>query len=174
MRNIWCAHKTGWQTLDVNCFSVPRPVHSRECFQVCDFHRFQFGWRVGNWSACQPKPGKGDCDEVFGVQTRGVSCIAKCDEGRVPSDDECSYFRPRPSLERTCRLPCPENCIVSEFGSWTECNSCWITKRTRYRDVLAPPHNGGRRCVDLRQSEDCIVAKYCYEHKVGIVGETNV
>ena len=170
MRNIWCAHKTGWQTLDVNCASEARPLDSRGCFQVCDFHRFQFGWHTGNWSVCRPKPGNADCDDVFGVQTRNITCVAKCDDGHVPSDDVCSHFRSRPDVERTCRLPCPESCIVSGFGPWTMCNSCWITTRTHYRNVLAPPRNGGRRCVDTRESQDCIIAKYCYDHKVGKPG----
>ncbi|KAK2178091.1 hypothetical protein NP493_563g04022 [Ridgeia piscesae] len=141
MRNIWCAHKTGWQTLDVNCVSDARPIDTQECFQVCDFHRFQFGWQVGNWSECRPKPGNGECDEVFGVQTRNISCVAKCDDGHVPSDDVCSYFRKRPIGETTCRLKCPESCIDKfrryRLGNWTDCMPFSGKDARRIRELTA-------------------------------------
>ncbi len=63
---------------------------------------------------CRPRPGYAPCEDVYGVQSRNVTCVTKC--GDAPSADYiCAKFVPRPPTEQICKLSCPEDCIMTEF-----------------------------------------------------------
>ena len=176
---MWCVHVRGWTTLDENCprgiappGSAPppssaRPTDRRPCFRVCHHHRFQYSWRVSDWSACQPKRGSTGCEHSHGIQTRNVTCVANCGGGGAggdaPANHVCHHFSPLPVRLRACRLSCPENCIVSGFGPWTGCRSCWVRWQTRYRALLAAPRAGGRLCPRMTQRRRCTLARSCYD-----------
>ena len=93
------------------------------CFHICDFHRYHFLWKSGHWTVCRPKPNYAPCEDVYGIQNRNVTCVTKC--GDSPSADYiCDKFEPKPPTEQICKLNCPEDCIMTEFSTWTSCDSC--------------------------------------------------
>nr|XP_043890586.1 thrombospondin type-1 domain-containing protein 7A-like isoform X7 [Solea senegalensis] len=162
-RAVWCAHVDGWTTLHTNCDQSQRPSNQRNCFHVCDWHKELYGWSLGAWNECVPVSARTfgalrlfSCsggDE--GIQTREVGCMLKADSS--PADDAiCEYFEPKPRLEQACLIPCPQDCVVSEYSPWTSCSkTCGTGLRNRVRSVLVPPVFGGAACPNLTEFQSC-------------------
>uniref|UniRef100_A0A4W4HJ75 Thrombospondin type-1 domain-containing protein 7A n=1 Tax=Electrophorus electricus TaxID=8005 RepID=A0A4W4HJ75_ELEEL len=162
-RAVWCAHSEGWTTLHTNCPQSKRPDNQQKCFRVCDWHKELYDWQLGAWNQCVPislhKPGvprppvctRGE----EGIQTREVSCVQKTD-GEPANDAICEYFEPKPRLEQACLIPCPRDCVVSEFSPWTSCSkTCGTGLQNRVRSVLAPPLFRGSACPNLTELRTC-------------------
>ncbi|KAK7877844.1 hypothetical protein WMY93_031484 [Mugilogobius chulae] len=122
-RAVWCAHVDGWTTLHTNCEQSVRPSNQRNCFRVCDWHRDLYGWSLGAWNSCVPVVSRSlDAPPALpcsggeeGLQTREVRCVLKSDESST-EDSICEYFEPKPRLEQACLIPCPQDCVVSEYS----------------------------------------------------------
>ncbi len=90
-----------------------------------------------------------------GIQTRDVGCVQKVN-GEPAEDAICEYFEPKPRLEQACLIPCPRDCVVSEFSPWTPCSkTCGMGLQNRIRFVLAPPLFGGAACPNLTEFQTC-------------------
>uniref|UniRef100_A0A8C9SY47 Thrombospondin type-1 domain-containing protein 7A n=1 Tax=Scleropages formosus TaxID=113540 RepID=A0A8C9SY47_SCLFO len=169
-RAVWCTHVDGWTTLPTNCPPAVRPDNQQSCFRVCDWHRELYDWRLGQWSPCvpvalrsggevpppaAPPPSSVCTGREEGIQTREVACVRTSDG--APADDAiCEYFEPRPRLEQACLIPCPRDCVVSQFSPWTGCSkACGIGLQNRVRNVLAPPAFGGTPCPNLTDFQTC-------------------
>ena len=125
-------------------------------------------------TACSGGGGGGGASELaaYGVQTRNVTCSTRCDADELaPSAAACEYFEPAPRSSRPCRLPCPQDCIVTDFGPWSSCgvggtggggdmSNCGggVRNRTRHRTILSAPVNGGRSCPGIVETERCPTA----------------
>lgn len=71
-------------------------------------------WKVSNVDL------KDNCGE--GVQTRKVRCMLNTIDG--PSEQVEDYLcdpEDMPLGARTSRLPCPEDCVLSDWGAWSSC-----------------------------------------------------
>ncbi|CAL8297260.1 unnamed protein product [Lota lota] len=174
-RAVWCAHPEGWTTLHTNCEHAARPRNQQGCFRVCDWHKDMYDWQLGAWNRCVPvamRSGGGGTQRYAaaaaaaaaagvctrgeeGLQTREVACVQKADA--APAEDAiCEYFEPKPRLEQACLIPCPRDCVVSEFGPWTSCSkTCGTGLQNRIRCVLAPPLFGGAACPNLTEFQTC-------------------
>lgn len=157
-RAVWCSHVEGWTTLHTNCDASERPSGQQSCFRVCDWHKDLYDWQLGAWNRCAPVGGRQPAictrgDE--GIQTREVACVQKAD-GEAAEDAICEYFEPKPRLEQACLIPCPRDCVVSQFGAWTPCSkTCGMGLQNRIRTVLAPPLFGGSACPNLTEFQTC-------------------
>ncbi|XP_072316265.1 thrombospondin, type I, domain containing 7Ab [Eucyclogobius newberryi] len=158
-RAVWCAHVNGWTTLHTNCEQSIRPSNQRNCFRVCDWHRDLYSWSLGTWKSCIPiifrslhvQPCTGG---EKGLQTREVHCVLK--SGNSADDSICEYFEPKPLLEQACLIPCPQDCVVSEYSPWTSCSkTCGTGLRNRVRSILVPPVFGGAQCPNLTEFQSC-------------------
>lgn len=162
-RAVWCAHSEGWTTLHTNCNQTERPENQQSCFRVCDWHKDLYDWQLGAWNQCVPvsmrsagvqRPAvctRGD----EGIQTREVGCVQKAN-GEPAEDAICEYFEPKPRLEQACLIPCPRDCVVSEFSPWTVCSkTCGMGLQNRIRFVLAPQLFGGAACPNLTEFQTC-------------------
>uniref|UniRef100_A0A8C5DLN0 Thrombospondin type-1 domain-containing protein 7A n=1 Tax=Gouania willdenowi TaxID=441366 RepID=A0A8C5DLN0_GOUWI len=162
-RAVWCAHSEGWTTLHTNCDQAERPDNQQSCFRVCDWHKDLYDWQLGAWNQCFPvsmrsagvqRPAVCTRGEE-GIQTREVGCVQKVN-GEPAEDAICEYFEPKPRLEQACLIPCPQDCVVSEFSPWTLCSkTCGIGLQNRIRFVLAPPLFGGAACPNLTEFQTC-------------------
>ncbi|XP_013765928.1 thrombospondin type-1 domain-containing protein 7A-like [Pundamilia nyererei] len=161
-RAVWCAHSEGWTTLHTNCDQAERPDNQQSCFRVCDWHKELYDWQLGAWNQCVPvmrsarvqRPTTCTQGEE-GIQTREVGCVQKA-KGEPAEDAICEYFEPKPRLEQACLIPCPQDCVVSEFSPWTPCSkTCGIGLQNRIRFVLAPPLFGGAACPNLTEFQTC-------------------
>uniref|UniRef100_A0A8C2WQS4 Thrombospondin type-1 domain-containing protein 7A n=1 Tax=Cyclopterus lumpus TaxID=8103 RepID=A0A8C2WQS4_CYCLU len=162
-RAVWCAHSEGWTTLHTNCNQTERPDNQQSCFRVCDWHKDLYDWQLGAWNQCVSvsmrsagvqRPAVCTRGEQ-GIQTREVGCVQKADA--EPAEDAiCEYFEPKPRLEQACLIPCPRDCVVSEFSLWTHCSkTCGMGLQNRIRFVLAPPLFGGASCPNLTEFQTC-------------------
>uniref|UniRef100_A0A3P8VNT9 Thrombospondin type-1 domain-containing protein 7A n=1 Tax=Cynoglossus semilaevis TaxID=244447 RepID=A0A3P8VNT9_CYNSE len=167
-RAVWCAHSEGWTTLHTNCNQTERPDNQQSCFRVCDWHKNLYDWQLGTWNECVPvslrsagvqRPAVCTWGEE-GIQTREVDCVQKAN-GEPAEDAICEYFEPKPRLEQACIIPCPRDCVVSEFSQWTSCSkTCGMglqnrIRFNRIRFVLSPPLFGGAFCPNLTEFQTC-------------------
>ncbi|XP_068190028.1 thrombospondin type-1 domain-containing protein 7A [Antennarius striatus] len=162
-RAVWCAHAEGWTTLHTNCNQTAQPDNQQSCFRVCDWHKDLYDWQLGAWNQCVPvsmrsagvqRPAVCTRGEE-GIQTREVGCVQKAN-GEPAEDAICEYFEPKPRLEQACLIPCPRDCVVSEFSMWTSCSkTCGMGLQNRIRFVLAPPLFGGAVCPNLTEFQTC-------------------
>lgn len=162
-RAVWCAHSEGWTTLHTNCDQAERPDNQQSCFRVCDWHKDLYDWQLGAWNQCVPvsmrnagvqRPTVCTRGEE-GIQTREVGCVQKVN-GEPAEDAICEYFEPKPRLEQACLIPCPRDCVVSEFSPWTPCSrTCGLGLQNRIRFILAPPLFGGSACPNLTEFQTC-------------------
>uniref|UniRef100_A0A3B5LNX1 Thrombospondin type-1 domain-containing protein 7A n=1 Tax=Xiphophorus couchianus TaxID=32473 RepID=A0A3B5LNX1_9TELE len=162
-RAVWCAHVDGWTTLHTNCHQAQRPSNQRNCFRVCDWHKDLYDWQLGAWNECVPVSARtfGAARQFMcsggeeGIQIREVGCTLKAD-GSPAEDAICEYFEPKPRLEQACLIPCPQDCVVTEYSPWTSCSkTCGTGLRNRVRSVLVPPLFGGAGCPNLTEFQSC-------------------
>jgi len=103
---------------------------------------------------------------LYGIQRRNVTCRHVCETESTSSSSTSSLKTPSdaclltsggspPATERLCRLPCPQDCVVTELGPWSPCCG---GLQTRQRRVLVGPQHGGRACqaplLDSRRCND--------------------
>ncbi|NWX72371.1 THS7B protein, partial [Alca torda] len=163
-RPVWCTHAEGWTTYHANCHQKDKPESQRRCFRVCDWHLELFEWEVSGWERCGLVPvasgevGAGACITAqHGLQRRSVRCLQKLNR-TVVADEICEYFTPQPPAEQACLVPCPRDCVVSEFSGWSQCSTgCAKSLQHRTRVVIAPPLYGGAPCPNLTESRACSV-----------------
>ncbi|OCT61032.1 thrombospondin type-1 domain-containing protein 7B isoform X2 [Xenopus laevis] len=168
-RSVWCVHEEGWITHNTNCKAKDKPESQRNCFKICDWHRDLFHWEVTQWQTCvlvpYPHQEKGKHLECVtaqhGLQHRRVDCVQKMNRSIVPGEI-CEHFTPRPPMEQACLIPCPQDCMVSEFSHWSTCvNSCVKRLQHRTRAVISPPLYGGSECPNLTESRTCEFQSFC-------------
>ncbi|XP_026533553.1 thrombospondin type-1 domain-containing protein 7A isoform X1 [Notechis scutatus] len=168
-RAIWCAHVEGWTTLFTNCKQAERPDNQQNCFRVCDWHKELYDWQLGSWNQCQPilsNKATVCVNGEEGIQRRDIICVQKSN-GVIVEDAICEYFEPKPQLEQGCLIPCRQDCIVSDFSSWTECSkSCGKGLSYRFRHIVAPPSYGGSACPNLTEFQSCSSAPCATEENL--------
>lgn len=163
-RALWCFHLEGWTSHLSNCDENTRPPKERSCFRVCDWHSDLFQWEVSDWHQCvlipaspgQAPPRTAECVTAqHGLQHRTVHCVQKLNRTRVVNE-LCEHFAPQPPAEQACLIPCPRDCVVSEFSQWSECSKgCEKQLQHRTRAAIAPPLYGGSQCPNLTESRAC-------------------
>uniref|UniRef100_A0A4W3HRX9 Thrombospondin type-1 domain-containing protein 7A n=1 Tax=Callorhinchus milii TaxID=7868 RepID=A0A4W3HRX9_CALMI len=162
-RTAWCVHIEGWTTHHSHCKYEERPEIQRECFKVCDWHQELFEWELSKWGDCvlrtisnKLKPKTSACITAQqGLQHRKVNCLRKSNRSLVV-DEICEFFSPKPPSDQACLIPCPQDCVVSEFSPWSTCSKgCGKGLQHRIRAVLSPPLYGGQKCPMLTETRSC-------------------
>ncbi|XP_040827450.1 thrombospondin type-1 domain-containing protein 7B [Ochotona curzoniae] len=163
-RAVWCFHVEGWTSHLSNCDESNRPPRERSCFRVCDWHSELFQWEVSDWHHCvlvplgqgEVKPRSSECVTAqHGLQHRTVRCLQKLNRTTV-ANEVCEHFAPQPPTEQACLIPCPRDCVVSEFSPWSKCSKgCGKNLQHRTRVALAPPLYGGLPCPNLTEWRVC-------------------
>ncbi|XP_005519659.1 PREDICTED: thrombospondin type-1 domain-containing protein 7B [Pseudopodoces humilis] len=184
-RAVWCTHAEGWTTFHANCDQQDKPESQRRCFKVCDWHLELFEWEVSGWDRCGlvsaagAEAGAEICVTAqHGLQRRSVRCLQKLN-GTAVSSEICEYFSPQPPAEQACLVPCPRDCVVSQFSGWSPCGAaCAGRLQHRARAVIAPPLYGGAPCPNLTESRACEAPacplgeeEHAYSLRVGPWGE---
>lgn len=187
-RTIWCVHVEGWTTHHSHCQHMDKPESQRQCFKVCDWHQDLFRWDVSDWGPCalvpffgnEPAPRTADCITAqHGIQRRSIRCVRTSNTTMV-SSRICEFFSQKPLVEQACLIPCPQDCVVSDFTSWSSCSrTCGAGLKHRTRHVLATPMYGGANCPNLTDTRTCSnsvncpagEAEYQYSLKAGAWSE---
>ncbi|CAJ1071311.1 thrombospondin type-1 domain-containing protein 7B [Xyrichtys novacula] len=169
-RTIWCVHIEGWTTQHSHCQHTDKPESQRHCFKVCDWHQNLFKWEVSGWSSCVLAPfffnelklRTAECITAqHGIQRRKVHCVRTSNYTAV-TPRICEFFSQKPPTEQACLVPCPQDCIVSDFTSWSSCSkTCGVGLQHRTRHVLAAPMYGGANCPNLTDTKTCSTHLSC-------------
>ncbi|XP_067891134.1 thrombospondin type-1 domain-containing protein 7B isoform X2 [Heterodontus francisci] len=168
-RTVWCVHIEGWTTHHSHCKYEERPEIQRDCFKVCDWHQELFEWEFSKWGDCilrtksiKVEPRTSACVTAQqGLQYRKVHCIRKSNRSLV-LEEICEFFTPKPASEQACLIPCPQDCVVSEFSTWSACSKgCGKGLQHRVRSVLSPPLYGGKNCPSLTEIRSCDIQASC-------------
>ncbi|KAK7877677.1 hypothetical protein WMY93_031614, partial [Mugilogobius chulae] len=132
----------------------------------CQSDCSQYVWVAEPWSVWKVSNVdlKENCGE--GVQTRKVRCMLNTIDG--PSEAVDDYLcdpEEMPLGARESRLPCPEDCVLNDWGPWSRCSlPC---TRTRFRErtayVLRSP-SVGRQCPNTTDREPCSLNLNCFNY----------
>ncbi|KAM4608386.1 thrombospondin type-1 domain-containing protein 7B [Polymixia lowei] len=169
-RTIWCVHTEGWTTHHSHCRHADKPDSQRHCFKVCEWHQDLFEWEVSDWGGCvlvpffsnELKLRTAECVTAqHGIQGRKVQCVRTSNRTTVTARI-CEFFSQKPAVEQACLIPCPQDCVVSDFTSWSSCGrTCGVGLQHRTRHVLATPMYGGADCPNLTQTRTCSYPAAC-------------
>ncbi|KAM9461440.1 thrombospondin type-1 domain-containing protein 7B [Clarias gariepinus] len=129
------------------------------CYSECN----QYSWEAEPWSMCVINPHNAlsitsqtlpSCGE--GVQTRKIRCVKKEEDRRSSVNDSLCGQDDRPITTQACYLPCPGQCVTSEWSLWSECPMGCNEKESRWRSksVLRMPGQG-HTCPELNQTQSC-------------------
>ncbi len=119
----------------------PALSETRNCnTQPCPIDCVLSDW--GPWSECSATCGGG-------TRTRTRTVLVQAQNGGAP----CGAL----SETEACNTqPCPIDCVLSDWGPWSECSAtCGGGTRTRTRTVLVPAQYGGAPCGALSETENC-------------------
>lgn len=89
-------------------------------------------WICQNWNWCDGHATKAlSSDSITLPHPTGDVVPAE----RCPGDP--------PPLQKPCEMPCPDDCVLDEWSSWSSCSYCCSSKQvqgkqTRSRVILAP------------------------------------
>ncbi|MFT7808606.1 thrombospondin type-1 domain-containing protein 7B-like [Arapaima gigas] len=182
-RTVWCVHTEGWTTIHSNCRLADKPEAKRHCFKVCEWHQGLFDWEVSEWSACTLAPTHPnelrtrapECVTAqHGIQKRTVRCMRQSNHSAM-TERVCAFFSLRPAEEQACLIPCPLDCVVSDFSPWSSCSrTCGTGLQHRTRAVLAAPEYGGTGCPNLTETRTCHGPLLCpgsggeYQHSLKV------
>ncbi|NXQ22466.1 THS7B protein, partial [Peucedramus taeniatus] len=123
----------------------------------------------GNWSDCIIRggpselqlgmPSQGVARECGqGVRLRAIACYDG--SGRLVEPSRCSSSG---YIEEPCTVPCPFDCKLSDWSSWSPCSSsCGPGVRVRSKWLKEKPYNGGRPCPKLDLKNQVHEAVPCY------------
>ncbi|XP_061442295.1 thrombospondin type-1 domain-containing protein 7A isoform X3 [Rhineura floridana] len=150
----------------------PKLDHVNQVYEVVPCHSdcSQYIGVPEPWSVC--KVTNVDLNENCGegVQTRKVRCMQNTMDG--PSDTVEDYLcdqEEMPIGARKCTLPCPEDCVMSEWGQWSRCSlPCnGSNVRERSAEVMRQPQ-GGKACPASVETEPCSLNKNCFHYDYNV------
>ena len=112
-------------------------------------------WAAGAWLDCVVANSSDASYCGPGAQHRPVWC--QDTPTNTSAHESLCAASQRPEELRSCQLPCPVDCRVGPFSSWSQCpRRCQHhLSQTRERAVLVPPAHGGQGCPSLSEWRPC-------------------
>ncbi|CAD5120042.1 DgyrCDS8623 [Dimorphilus gyrociliatus] len=110
---------------------------------------YKFSWSTSDWSECSA--GYGQCGQ--GTRHRTVYC-ERSDGRRI--EEGCKLQKPK--TEESCYIPCPGDCIITEWSEWGPCFlDCKTSKGISYksRSVVRRATNGARCSEEGLKEREC-------------------
>ncbi|XP_035284003.1 thrombospondin type-1 domain-containing protein 7A-like isoform X2 [Anguilla anguilla] len=150
----------------------PKLDHLSQVYEVvpCVSDCSQYVWVAEPWSSWKVSNVdlKENCGE--GVQTRKVRCVQNTVDGPGdPVDDYLCDPEEMPLGARESHLPCPEDCVLSDWGSWSPCTPPCSENGTRVRTatpIRLPAE--GKLCPPSTETEPCKLNTNCYHYSYNI------
>ncbi|KAF8778163.1 Thrombospondin type-1 domain-containing protein like [Argiope bruennichi] len=146
------------RSIIVNPSNGGRPCpHLQErdaCFEI-----ELFNWQYGSWGNCTLQDPQATCGP--GNRTRNKTCVKL--SGAHLDDYVCDRHH-HAFVSEFCRIPCPDDCVLSEWSDWTTCSLPCTDKdegqHSRNRTFLAVAGTG-RPCWALTEEKDTCNSFLC-------------
>lgn len=118
---------------------------------------FHFETLTSPWSSCYHLNSSLSC-----YRTRETICVRSSDNVTAPWYYCTDRGQHRPTTVQECveEGSCQQNCAVSLWSAWSNCDCSQNLYRNRTRKVISPPRNGGLPCPALMEREACPCAFY--------------
>ncbi|XP_064644651.1 thrombospondin type-1 domain-containing protein 7A-like [Lineus longissimus] len=136
------------------------------CGDSCDNYK----WITEPWSQCSlgmPMAGMEDFNCGPGTQERSVRCVYESSRTtqKEINASMCDHHA-KPQQTAFCHVPCPGDCIVSQWSEWSLCpQPCDILQSgTRHRSILQKAKANGPPCPQLNEIQPCILNQTCHEY----------
>ncbi|KAG7325780.1 hypothetical protein KOW79_010705 [Hemibagrus wyckioides] len=150
----------------------PKLDHVNQVYEVVPCHSDcgQYVWVAEPWSVWKVSNVdlKENCGE--GVQTRKVRCMQNTIDG--PSDPVEDYLcdpEEMPVGARESKLPCPEDCVLSDWSAWSRCPLPCNINNTRERTAIPIRHPGkSNHCPPTTEKEPCTLNTNCFHYSYNI------
>lgn len=115
-----------------------------------------FHWLTLPWGSCQSEGAL--CGS--GIRYREVRCTRI--DGQHVDDLYCQPLV-RPETSRTCTVPCPEECRVSDWSEWSQCSDRSVDDaiQSRIRVVLQQPSGGNVASISSMTSAGALQQSPC-------------
>ncbi|CAM9116276.1 unnamed protein product, partial [Lampetra planeri] len=155
----------------------PKLDHINQVYEVvpCQSDCNQYVWVAEPWSVWKVSNVdlKENCGE--GVQTRKVRCMLNTVDGpSEPVEDYLCDPEEMPLGARESRLPCPEDCVLNDWGPWSRCSlvRAVVLPTARVPEptvecgtakTLRPP-SVGRQCPEPSDKEPCSLNLNCFNY----------
>ncbi|XP_032901589.1 thrombospondin type-1 domain-containing protein 7A isoform X1 [Amblyraja radiata] len=147
-------------------------VDQAQVYEVVPCHSdcSQYVWIAEPWSVCKVSTVdlKDNCGE--GVQTRKVRCMQNTVDGPIEFvEDYLCDPEEMPLGSRQCKLPCPDDCVMSEWTTWSKCPLPCNSSATRERSALPLRQPGeGKPCPAETKTEPCHLNKNCFHYTYNV------
>ncbi|GAB6032368.1 thrombospondin, type I, domain containing [Chamberlinius hualienensis] len=135
--------------------------------RLCSIPCHQFHWMAYGWKLCELNSNSLVHKCGSGHQTRQVRCfnLSNSVNGKY-EEVKAEYCDPalKPTDVNYCHIPCPMDCVVSEWGEWSVCPKCdgiHVRQRSRYV-VRSKPMGVGVSCPLLDEKALCVLNENCY------------
>ncbi|XP_038045644.1 thrombospondin type-1 domain-containing protein 7A-like [Patiria miniata] len=118
-----------------------------------------FKWHAVDSGECIPADSTARCGQ--GEQELNITCLDM--NQNVVDEDLCSSISPKPETQVQCWVPCPNDCVVGEWGAWSPCSMVCGKGgvQTRYKNIRAYPGPGGYECP---MPQHLIETRACNDH----------
>jgi hypothetical protein len=94
---------------------------------------------------------------VHGTSTRTRRVLAQSEHGGANCTE---LVKEMPCAMDSDAFLCPDDCLVSQWGAWSNCTEpCGTGATTRARDVLQPAAGGGNQCPPVSESAPCNIMR---------------
>ena len=110
-----------------------------------------FSVTVEPWGECRRINESRSC-----YRTRNAFCVRTTDDAIAPwYYCEENGLQRIPTVELCPPESCVQDCVVSVWSEWSECNCSASNYRSRCREIVVPPKNNGAECPQLLQNDTC-------------------
>ncbi|XP_012942824.1 thrombospondin type-1 domain-containing protein 7A [Aplysia californica] len=143
-------------------YGQSKETQARVCHVDCSY----YVWRVEDWGPCLPSGGQ-PCGD--GSHSRTIRCVSVgSDSSEMTVDESYCPRTDQPVPTKACSLPCPGDCVMSEWSEWTLCRQPCNGQQTqtRHRQVLRRPaqYASSLACDTKTEERSCERMKNCIEY----------
>uniref|UniRef100_T1JAR7 Spondin-like TSP1 domain-containing protein n=1 Tax=Strigamia maritima TaxID=126957 RepID=T1JAR7_STRMM len=135
----------------------------KSCYISCE----KYQWFAYGWTQCELSRVDWGQHCGTGIQNRKVMCM-RVDNVTTPETIRDEYCDPRlkPINMNYCHVPCPMDCVVSDWSEWSICTQPCDSRHTRkrVREMVRESHDSGDPCPVTAEVEPCILNENCFHY----------